>query len=192
MDEIVLQGMAKWPNVPAAYGWLSLDRRGQWLLKGDVIRNPAIIAFIGRNYEHDDRGCWFFQNGPQRVFVELDAAPLVFRWTGEAPLWIADHIGRCATSLLGAWMDDAGNLFLRTEHGPGIVDDRDLELFAETLRGPGGRELDDQALESLMGDVAGRSTTECSVTLGPAQVNLATLPAFRVPDVLGFIRRPAP
>ena len=69
MDDLVLRGMAKWPNVPAVYGWLSLDRRGQWLIKGERISNPIVTAFIGRNYERDERGCWFFQNGPQRVFV---------------------------------------------------------------------------------------------------------------------------
>ena len=79
MDDIVLRGMAKWPNVPAVYGWLSLDRRGQWLLQGERISNPTVTAFIGRNYERDERGCWFFQNGPQRVFVQLDYAPLVLR-----------------------------------------------------------------------------------------------------------------
>ena len=27
MDDAVLRSMAKWPNVPDVYGWLSLDRR---------------------------------------------------------------------------------------------------------------------------------------------------------------------
>ena len=79
MDDIVLRGMAKWPNVPAVYGWLSLNRRGQWLIKGDPITNPAVTAFIGRNYERDPGGSWFFQNGPQRVFVTLEYTPFVYR-----------------------------------------------------------------------------------------------------------------
>src|ERR1051326_6893112 len=29
MDEIVARSLAKWPNVPAVYGWLALDRRGK-------------------------------------------------------------------------------------------------------------------------------------------------------------------
>ena len=28
MDESVIRALAKWPNVPAVYGWLSLSRRG--------------------------------------------------------------------------------------------------------------------------------------------------------------------
>ena len=34
MDETVIRAMAKWPDVPAVWGWLSLDRRGVWKLKG--------------------------------------------------------------------------------------------------------------------------------------------------------------
>ena len=35
MDDIVKQAMAKWPNVPHAYGWLGLDARGNWYLRDD-------------------------------------------------------------------------------------------------------------------------------------------------------------
>ena len=84
MDEIVKQGMAKWPNVPSVYGWLSLDRRGNWLIKGERIANPIVADFIGRNYEHDEKGRWFFQNGPQRVFISLDYTPYVYRLTWDA------------------------------------------------------------------------------------------------------------
>ena len=79
MDEMVARSLAKWPNVPAVYGWLALDRRGNWLIKGERIANRALREFIARNYEADERGCWFFQNGPQRVFVVLDFAPFVYR-----------------------------------------------------------------------------------------------------------------
>lgn len=89
MDEIVKQAMARWPNVPYCYGWLALDRRGQWRLRneyaqqhglsGDPLRHPALVGFIERNYLRDEHGAWFFQNGPQRVFVELAYAPWVVR-----------------------------------------------------------------------------------------------------------------
>ena len=79
MDDQVLKGMARWPNVPAVFGWLALDRRGTWLLQDDPITNPVVTAYIGRNYEHDADGRWFFQNGPQRVYVALEYTPLVYR-----------------------------------------------------------------------------------------------------------------
>jgi len=77
MDEIVLKSMAKWPDVPDVYGWIALDRRGNWRIKDERILNPAIGEFISRNYDSDERGRWFFQNGPQRVFVSLAYAPFV-------------------------------------------------------------------------------------------------------------------
>jgi len=69
MDEIVSRSMLKWPDVPAVYGWLSLDRRGNWAIKTaggrfERIANAAVREFIGRNYAADAEGRWYFQNGP--------------------------------------------------------------------------------------------------------------------------------
>ncbi len=89
MDEVVKQAMARWPNVPNCHGWLALDRRGQWRMRnefaqqhglsGDPIRHAALISFIERNYTRDAHGAWYFQNGPQRVFVSLMYAPWIAR-----------------------------------------------------------------------------------------------------------------
>ena len=97
MDEIVVRAMQKWPNVPNVFGWLKLDRRGHWLVKsrtgGDArtvferISNAAVVEFIGRNYQADDKGRWFFQNGPQRVFVTLEYTPLVYRLRADGVAW---------------------------------------------------------------------------------------------------------
>src|SRR5690606_15898587 len=35
MDPEVLAAIAKWPNVPAVYGWLGLTARGEWRLRGE-------------------------------------------------------------------------------------------------------------------------------------------------------------
>ena len=89
MDEQVLRSLTKWPNVPDCYGWLALDRRGQWRMRnefaqennlpGQVIEHFALKEFISRNYASDTFGRYFFQNGPQRVFVSLDSTPWVVR-----------------------------------------------------------------------------------------------------------------
>lgn len=79
MDETVLAAMARWPDVPHVYGWLSLTARGQWRMRGEPIANAAIRDFIGRNYGCDEDGRWFFQNGPQRVYVTLELTPWVYR-----------------------------------------------------------------------------------------------------------------
>ena len=61
----------KWPNVPDVYNWLSLDHRGNWLIKREKIHHQGFIDFINMHYTEDALGRWFFQNGPQRVFVSL-------------------------------------------------------------------------------------------------------------------------
>jgi len=125
--------MAKWPDVPAVYGWLALDRRGNWLLKdpGDGrfgrIGNAALREFIGRNYAADARGCWFFQNGPQRVYVRLAYTPLVVRHDGTA---LVDHCGR-PVQAAAVFLDDEGSVLVLGQHGIGLLDDRDLARFAD-------------------------------------------------------------
>ena len=127
MDDAVARGMAKWPNVPAVYGWLSLDRRGNWRIKGQTIANAALRDFIGRNYEPDARGCWYFQNGPQRVFVTLAYAPFVFHYEGRR---LMDQCGR-EVSARETYLDDEGSVLILGERGVGLLDDRDLERYAE-------------------------------------------------------------
>jgi Protein of unknown function (DUF2946) len=127
VDEIVARSLAKWPNVPAVYGWLELDRRGNWLIKGSRIGNAALREFIARNYDADDQGRWFFQNGPQRVYVKLSYTPLVVHYEGEA---LVDHCGR-SFAPLQAFQDDEGSVLIQGERGVALLDDRDLARFAD-------------------------------------------------------------
>jgi hypothetical protein len=127
MDEIVARSMAKWPNVPAVYGWLSLDRRGSWRIKAERISNAALREFIARNYQADERGCWYFQNGPQRVFVELAYTPLVVHFEDQALL---DHCARPFSSS-SFFQDDEGSVLVEGERGIALLDDRDLARLAE-------------------------------------------------------------
>ncbi len=132
MDEIVARSLAKWPNVPAVYGWLALDRRGNWLIKGERIGNSALRDFIARNYEADAQGRWFFQNGPQRVYVSLAYTPLVVHYAGEA---LFDHCGRRFTPR-EAFQDDEGSVLLVGEAGVALLDDRDLARYADVTAHP--------------------------------------------------------
>jgi hypothetical protein len=127
MDDIVVRSLAKWPNVPAVYGWLELDRRGNWRIKGGKITNSAFREFIARNYAADELGRWFFQNGPQRVYVTLAYAPFVLHFQGEQ---LFDHCGR-AVRAVETWVDDEGSVLIRVENGVGLLDDRDLARYAD-------------------------------------------------------------
>src|SRR5687768_17067389 len=127
MDEIVVRSLAKWPNVPAVYGWLDLDRRGNWLIKGERIGNLALREFIARNYAADAQGRWFFQNGPQRVYVRLAYTPFVVHHEGDA---LVDQRGKrfTATEVL---QDDEGSVLIAGEGSVALLDDRDLERYAD-------------------------------------------------------------
>jgi hypothetical protein len=141
MDDIVMRSIAKWPDVPDVYGWLALDRRGNWLIRStsttpsstsatpsfEKIGNRALREFIARNYQADARGCWYFQNGPQRVFVSLAYTPLVLHFEGAA---LVDHCGRPFPPGQ-AYLDEEGSVLLQGAGAIGLLDDRDLARFAD-------------------------------------------------------------
>jgi hypothetical protein len=153
VDEAVLAALKKWPGVPDVYDWLELDLRGRYRLRTrsgetaafEPVTNAALNAFIGRNYQPDHNGCWFFQNGPQRVFVRLALTPWVFRLHGQAAP--VAHTGRPCDKVFGLVMDDEATPVLLTDIGPGLIDDRDLAQLQDLLREAGGAALDDAAFE---------------------------------------------
>ena len=151
MDEIVKAALLKWPKVPHCHGWLALDARGQWFMrddriqaagpfpqiKGSRIDHEKLREFIHRNYLHDEAGAWFFQNGPQRVYVQLEAAPYVWRvdvWRVDAApgFAVSAHTGQSA-QVKGCWLDEQGRLFLDTDIGFGIVHSMDMGVAAQAV-----------------------------------------------------------
>lgn len=144
MDEIVKQALAKWPNVPHCYGWLGLDARGNWYLRddrtqaagafpesrGSMLQHEKLIDFIQRNYEHDAEGQWFFQNGPQRVYVELDAAPWIWRVGDDFS--VRSHAGQ-AVEPSACLLDEEGKLYLVTPIGLGLVHTQDVGVASEAI-----------------------------------------------------------
>lgn len=144
-----LSAIARWPNVPACYGWLSLDRRGRWRLKGEPVTHAGLIAFINRQYGTDGRGNWFLQNGPQRVFADLDYTPWVFH-LDESGAPIA-HTGESAGDVNGAWIDEEGSVLLEATLGIGVLDDRDLGRFVAECRCADGSAADEEDLLEARG-----------------------------------------
>ena len=148
MDDSVIRVMAHWPNVPAVYGWLSLDRRGRWCLQGEPVVHRGAIAFMNRNYACAAGGQWYFQNGPQRVFVDLDYTPWIYSIDGSGNL--IDHVGSSVDELRGAWLDEEGQLLLLGERGVGLLCDRDLEPMSENLSLADGRACDEDSIVHLI------------------------------------------
>jgi hypothetical protein len=192
MDDIVKQAMAKWPNVPHCYGWLALDARGAWRMRdeaaqraqapGDRLNNAALVGFINRNYLAE-RGCWYFQNGPQRVYVNLEAAPFIARTdpalglvlhTGE-PLGVPDEV--C--------MLDSGALLLRAGVRAAQLDDRDLAQLLQSME-LDGKPVADEALMAWLEGGTGRLALRWQGQLLPVE----RLAADEAPQRFGFVRRP--
>jgi hypothetical protein len=144
VDDIVRQALAKWPNVPHCWGWLGLDARGQWYMrddriqalgtfphaKGSLLRHEKLVDFIHRNYEPDGDGQWYFQNGPQRVYVELEATPWI--WRLGPGFSVSSHTGRPA-KVRESYVDEAGRLYLDTDAGIGLVHTLDMEQAADAV-----------------------------------------------------------
>ncbi len=144
MDDIVRAALKKWPNVPHCYGWLALDARGDWYMrderiqhagpfpqvKGSRITHDKLRAFIERNYAADEAGCWFFQNGPQRVYVELESTPWIWRLQPDGR--VLGHTGAEAV-VQSSWLDEDGRLYLLTDLGMGLVHTADMSLAADAV-----------------------------------------------------------
>jgi hypothetical protein len=148
MDPIVAAALKKWPNVPHCYAWLALDARGDWYMrddriqaagpfprvKGSRIDHEKLREFIARNYAADDHGAWFFQNGPQRVYVELEAAPWVWRLQHDptSSVVVTSHSGLPALPA-ETFVDESGRLFLATDLGLGIVHTLDMNVASDLV-----------------------------------------------------------
>jgi hypothetical protein len=137
MDDIVKAAMAKWPNVPNCFGWLGLDTRGNWYMrddrvqaagafpasKGSLLQHEKLIDFIQRNYAPDEQGQWYFQNGPQRVYVELEATPWIWRLQPDGR--VLSHTG-VEVQVQDSLLDESGRLYLVTDLGVGLVHSADM------------------------------------------------------------------
>jgi len=193
MDDIVKQAIAKWPNVPHCYGWLALDARGAWRMRdetaqraqapGDRLNNAALVGFISRNYLADERGCWYFQNGPQRVYVNLEAAPFIART--DPALGLVLHTGEPLGVPKEVYMLDSGALLLRTGARVAQLDDRDLAQLLQAME-LDGQPVADEALMAWLEGGAGRLALRWQDRLLPVE----RLAAEEAPQRFGFVRRP--
>ncbi len=195
MDDIVKQAIAKWPDVPACHGWLALDARGHWRMRdertqsldlpGDKIAHVALMAFIARNYDQDDHGCWFFQNGPQRVYVDLEATPYICR--SDAKQGFVLHTGLPMPHVEAAWLTDAGALILRSGQILAQLDDRDVALVLGQIE-QDGQAVDDDALLAWLDGGAGT----LALRLDGRLIALQAINNADVTRHFGFVRRPTP
>ncbi len=185
LDATTQAAMARWPDVPECYGWLRLDARGRWLVDGRPAAHAGLREFIGRNYRADEHGRWYFQNGPQRVFVGLDAAPWVLALLPDAQL--QTHTGRQVGAVTAAWLASDGQLYLQTDLGPAVVGGASLAAATQYLRDGHGRVLDEAAVQTLL---EGDAVPGACCVLPAGRVSLRPLDQHRVEAETGFVREP--
>jgi hypothetical protein len=213
MDQSVLDAVKRWPDVPAVFGWLSLTARGEWKLHplgdaqagglGQGISNTQILGFMDRNYADQPDGAWFFQNGPQRVYVRLDAAPLIVH-IDPTHHTLTTHHATTIQHVLHWYCDETGQLYAKTDCGPARIDDRDLQILAEVLRSPEGLSLFDLFEAFALSETQRSREIEQSpfthtlsdpTKLYPALSQTAPLRflnAADIPQALHFIPNPGP
>jgi hypothetical protein len=196
MDDIVKQAMTKWPNVPHCYGWLALDARGVWRMRdeaaqaadapGDKLTNTALVGFINRNYLADERGCWYFQNGPQRVYVNLEATPFIARTDPAQGLVL--HTGQPLGAPEQVFMTDVGGIVLRAAERLAQLDDRDVAQLLQAMA-LDGRLVSD---EGLMGWLDGGSGQPGRLSLRwqGREIAVERLVGMEAPGRFGFVQRP--
>jgi hypothetical protein len=194
MDDIVRQAMAKWPNVPHCYGWLALDARGGWRMRddeaqktglpGDRIANAALLAFINRNYTHDESGRWYFQNGPQRVYVDLEATPFIAR-TDPAQGFLL-QTGEALTQIDQAYMTERGQLILQSGDKVALLDDRDLAQCTPALSIAGAPASD----EGLMAWLSEAAPAPMSIKLQGRELQVQRIASAELVTRFGFVQQP--
>ncbi len=191
MDDLVQAALTKWPDVPHCYGWLGLDARGVWRMRdaqaqehnaaGDKIRNAALLGFINRNYLHDQQGRWYFQNGPQRVYVNLEATPYIVRTSPDLGLLL--HTGVAMGEVTAAYLTQAGQLILRAADTLAQMDDRDLAgcLASASID---GKVASDEALMTWLADTPatspGEATESTEATGATMSITLATTRQYEI------------
>ena len=199
MDDIVIQAMAKWPNVPHCYGWLALDARGGWRMRdeaaqqanapGDRLTNAALVGFINRNYLHDEQGRWYFQNGPQRVYVNLEATPFIAR-TDPAQGMVV-QTGAAISSIERLYLTEAGEAIVQAGEIVAQVDDRDVAQLFEGLE-LDGKPAGDEALMAWIEGEQGSGNGSMTLRYRGAQVPVERIRREELAQRFGFVQTPVP
>lgn len=187
-------GMLRWPNVPACYGWLALDRRGVWRLRGEPVTHHGLLTFLNRQYAHDEAGNYFVQNGPQRVFVVLEYTPWVLWLTANecGALVLQSHTGEAVETINHAYLDDEGNLLLELPVGIALVSDRDLPGLLTCLHHLDGRQAEDDALLSLLEGASSGTDAAGSLVFHwhDQRIPVSFIRRAEVPEGFAFVSAP--
>jgi len=192
VDERVKQAMARWPTIPEAYGWLRLNRRGFWILDGYPLKHQRTIEFIARNYECDGSGCWYFQNGPQKVYVDLDYTPWIIHLDVEGQF--VTHTGQILgdTEIHGAWLDDEGSMLLQLERGIALLNDQDLITILTRMVNQHDQPLTEEDLSGFLTQKRSSESALIFLRYGRQKMSVGWVESKRVCERFSFVQKPQP
>lgn len=199
MDEIVKQAIAKWPDVPHCYGWLGLDARGAWRMRdeaaqqqglaGERIAHPALLGFIRRNYAADENGRWFFQNGPQRVYVNLELTPYIVR--SDPVRGFVTQTDAQMDALDAVYLTENGRLILQSKDKIAALDDRDLAQCIKQLR-IDDKAVSDTTLLAWIGNEPGTESLDVQLLHDGRQLPVQRIAEAELAAHFGFVSAPQP
>lgn len=199
MDEIVKQAIAKWPDVPHCYGWLALDARGAWRMRdeaaqqqglaGERIAHPALLGFIRRNYAADENGRWFFQNGPQRVYVNLELTPYIVR--SDPVRGFVTQTDAQMDALDAVYLTENGRLILQSKDKIAALDDRDLAQCIKQLR-IDDKAVSDTTLLAWIGNEPGTESLDVQLLHDGRQLPVQRIAEAELAAHFGFVSAPQP
>jgi hypothetical protein len=143
LDPTIISAIAKWPGVPFCYGWLFLDRRGSFRIRneysqkhhlpGEIIKHKGLCDTIRKNICIDSHKQFFFQNGPQRVYLSLAYCPYVVRLIPDQKnLWVLQNHLSEEISPTRCFLDEKGNILLEFVARVMQCSDTPPLLFQET------------------------------------------------------------
>jgi len=98
--------------------------------KGSLLQHERLLEFIARNYAVDAQGRCYFQNGPQRVYVELESTPWI--WRVESDFTVRSHTGEQQVPN-DCLVDENGFVYLLCPLGLGLVHTLDVAMVASAI-----------------------------------------------------------
>ena len=197
MDAAVIASMARWPNVPDCYGWLHLNAQGQWLMgeqdelgdgqKPSVVEHEGLKNFINRNYVRTENGAWALQNGPQRVWVNLNLAPLIVRLhRGIATA----HTG-VVVNIEVVILSSDGVVYFNTDLGAAALESASMTAFSDGLQLKSA--VTNMSIEQAVENTVQNKTQDLlawqASTHHPV-VSVLNCDSIHIQKTLGFTRKP--
>lgn len=191
--------------MPYCYGWLFLDRRGHWRMRsefaqknhlpGEKIHHLGLIEAIVSHFAIDEKNQYFFQNGPQRVYIDLAYTPYIARLIPKQDSqWLLQTNLHQNINPLRCFLDEKGNILIESEIEISQTHS-DQPLHFKSKKHKTVALLHDHDLE-IFASIAQLDTVSCGV-LGTFKWNHLDLPiepilSNEIGRVFNFVEKPKP